>query len=279
MENSLNELLNKEQQNRDSKNYVECLRICIKILKVLLNDKEENIFDIFSKIFYHKNQSNFVRIGIIYHLITNNYFNINNNNDLKSKYYELLIDSFKKDSINDKIKEKNNLIKYFDDSKLKNFTKLDNYIQSLESIFVIDKPNSTDREIFNKNKKFEGKNELDNNDLDEDLLPDESQQNQITQIGLVEEINTKPFELNSTLQNSINKLTDNERYLMKKYKSNPKLPMIMISVSVNLNSKGFLDLIESTFSKLNYRNICTIKSNSRDNINVYQYNPKNIFER
>lgn len=279
MENSLNELLNKEQQNRDSKNYVECLRICIKILKVLLNDKEENIFDIFSKIFYHKNQSNFVRIGIIYHLITNNYFNINNNNDLKSKYYELLIDSFKKDSINDKIKEKNNLIKYFDDSKLKNFTKLDNYIQSLESIFVIDKPNSTDREIFNKNKKFEGKNELDNNDLDEDLLPDESQQNQITQIGLVEEINTKPFELNSTLQNSINKLTDNERYLMKKYKSNPKLPMIMISVSVNLNSKGFLDLIESTFSKLNYRNICTIKSNSRDNINVYEYNPKNIFER
>ena len=279
MENSLNELLNKEQQNRDSKNYVECLRICIKILKVLLNDKEENIFDIFSKIFYHKNQSNFVRIGIIYHLITNNYFNINNNNDLKSKYYELLIDSFKKDSINDKIKEKNNLIKYFDDSKLKNFTKLDNYIQSLESIFVIDKPNSTDREIFNKNKKFEGKNELDNNDLDEDLLPDESQQNQITQIGLVEEINTKPFELNSTMQNSINKLTDNERYLMKKYKSNPKLPMIMISVSVNLNSKGFLDLIESTFSKLNYRNICTIKSNSRDNINVYEYNPKNIFER
>ena len=279
MENSLNELLNKEQQNRDSKNYVECLRICIKILKVLLNDKEENIFDIFSKIFYHKNQSNFVRIGIIYHLITNNYFNINNNNDLKSKYYELLIDSFKKDSINDKIKEKNNLIKYFDDSKLKNFTKLDNYIQSLESIFVIDKPNSTDREIFNKNKKFEGKNEIENNDLDEDLLPDESQQNQITQIGLVEEINTKPFELNSTLQNSINKLTDNERYLMKKYKSNPKLPMIMISVSVNLNSKGFLDLIESTFSKLNYRNICTIKSNSRDNINVYEYNPKNIFER
>ena len=279
MENSLNELLNKEQQNRDSKNYVECLRICIKILKVLLNDKEENIFDIFSKIFYHKNQSNFVRIGIIYHLITNNYFNINNNNDLKSKYYELLIDSFKKDSINDKIKEKNNLIKYFDDSKLKNFTKLDNYIQSLESIFVIDKPNSTDREIFNKNKKFEEKNEIENNDLDEDLLPDESQQNQITQIGLVEEINTKPFELNSTLQNSINKLTDNERYLMKKYKSNPKLPMIMISVSVNLNSKGFLDLIESTFSKLNYRNICTIKSNSRDNINVYEYNPKNIFER
>ena len=279
MENSLNELLNKEQQNRDSKNYVECLRICIKILKVLLNDKEENIFDIFSKIFYHKNQSNFVRIGIIYHLITNNYFNINNNNDLKSKYYELLIDSFKKDSINDKIKEKNNLIKYFDDSKLKNFTKLDNYIQSLESIFVTDKPNSTDREIFNKNKKFEGKNEIENNDLDEDLLPDESQQNQITQIGLVEEINTKPFELNSTLQNSINKLTDNERYLMKKYKSNPKLPMIMISVSVNLNSKGFLDLIESTFSKLNYRNICTIKSNSRDNINVYEYNPKNIFER
>jgi hypothetical protein len=53
----------------------------------------------------------------------------------------------------------------------------------------------------------------------------------------------------------------------------------MISVSVNLNSNGFMNLIGSTFDKLEYRNICTIKSNLRDNINIYEYSPKNIFER
>ena len=283
MENSLNELLNKEQQNRDSKNYVECLGICDKILQLLVNDKEENTFDTFSKIFHYKNQSNFVRIGVIYHLMINNYFNINNNTPLKSKYYQLLIDSFKKDTTKDKIKEKNNLIKFFNDSNLNDFTKLDNYILSLESIFITEKTSSTYRDIFNSSKnksiiKFEGKNIIDNNDLDEDLLPEESQQNQITQIGLVEEINTKPFELNSNMQNSVNKLNDNERYLMKKYKSNPKLPMIMVSVSVNLNSNGFIGLVESTFTKLNYKKVCIIKNNSHDNTTIYEYNPKNIFE-
>ena len=32
IENSLNELLNKEQKARDEKNYVECLVICSKML-------------------------------------------------------------------------------------------------------------------------------------------------------------------------------------------------------------------------------------------------------
>ena len=149
MENSLNELLNKEQQNSDSKNYVECLGICVKILNLLVNDKEENTFDTFSKIFHYKNQSNFVRIGIIYHLMINNYFNINSNTTLKSKYYQLLIDSFKKDMTNDKIEEKNNLIKFFDDSNLNDFIKLDNYILSLESIFIAEKSSREYSEIFN----------------------------------------------------------------------------------------------------------------------------------
>ena len=56
MEKRLNELLNKEQQNRDSKNYVECLGICDKILQLLVNDKEENTFDTFFNIFNYKNQ-------------------------------------------------------------------------------------------------------------------------------------------------------------------------------------------------------------------------------
>ena len=287
MENSLNELLNKEQKFRDSKNYIECLRICTEILKIILNYQEENIFEIISKILHHKNQSNFVRIGIIFHLIHRNYININNNDDLRGKFYKLLIDSLKKDSINDRANEKIDIIKYYDySSKSKNFDKLDTYILTLDSIFLNEKSNSVEKDIFNNFSQHKslantnGENIIENNDLDEDLIPDESRQNQITQIGYIEELNNKPFELISSVnQNgSINKLTNNEKNLMKKYKPNNKLPMIMISVSVNLNSNGFMDLIGKTFAKLNYKNICTIKSNLHDNINIYEYNPKNIFE-
>ena len=284
IENSLNELLNKEQLNRNSNNYVECLSICTEILKLISNDTEENIFEIISKIIYHKNQSNYVRIGIIFHLVYTNYININKNNTLKRKYYQLLINSFEKDSTNDRIKEKNNIIKYFDSSKLNNFENLDSYLLNLEYIFIKEKSSSTEREIFKNSQQkiinLNEKNIVENNDLDEFLIKDESQQNQISQIGFVDEINNiKQFELNNTIQNiSINKLSNNEKYLLKKYKPNNKLPMIMICVSVNLNSNGFMDLIGKTFYKLNYRNICTIKSNLHDNINIYEYNPKNIFE-
>ena len=285
IENSLNELLNKEQKKRDEKNYVECLVICSKILKIISSDKEDSIFDILSKIFHYKNQSNYVRIGIIYQLLANDYFKIKSNNNLKLKYYQLLIDSFKKDTINDKTKEKNNIIKYFEESKLNNFNKIDNYILTLDSIFISEKQYNTEREMFNQSSnhnnaiKFEAKNISENNDLDEDLIADESQQNQITQIGLVDELNAKQFDLFGSNMQASNKLTDNEKYLMKKYKPNSKLPMIMISVSINLNSSGFMNLVGSSFSKLNYRNICTIKSNLRDNINIFEYYPKNVVEK
>ena len=286
IEKTINELLNKEQQYRNANNHVECLGVCTNILKLISNNNEDNIFDIISKIFHYNNQTNFVRIGIIFHLIYNNYLNINNNKNLQRKYYQLLIDSFQKDSINDRKIEKNYIIKYFNESNLKNFKNLDSYIMTLDSLFINEKTNSTERDIFNNSIQqkniinFDGKNIIENNDLEEDFLPDESQQNQITQIGLVEELNGKSFELNSTVQNiSLNKFSDNEKYLIRKYKVNNKLPMIMISVSVNLNSNGFMNLIGSTFDKLEYRNICTIKSNLRDNINIYEYSPKNIFER
>ena len=286
MVKSINELLNKEEQYRDSNNHIECLGVCTNILKLISNYKEENIFEIISKILHYKNQSNFVRIGIIFHIIYNNYIDINNSINFQRKYYQLLIDSFQKDSINDRKKEKNFIIKYFEESNLTNFKNLESYILTLDSLFINEKTSSTERYIFNNSEKeknlvkFDGKNIIENNDLDEDLLPDESQQNQITQIGLVEEINGKPFELNSDVKNiSANKLSDNEKYLIKKYKANNKLPMIMISVSVNLNSNGFINLVGSTFDKLEYRNICTIKSNLRDNISIYEYNSKNFFER
>ena len=55
--------------------------------------------------------------------------------------------------------------------------------------------------------------------------------------------------------------------------------MIFLSVSVNLNSNDFMHLIESTFTRLNYRNICHIKNSSFKDINVYEYNPINFIER
>ena len=135
IESSLHQLLNKEEENRDKKSYAECLSICINILKLISNYKEDNIYDTISTIFHHKNQSNYVRIGIITYIISNNYLKITNskNYSLKEKYYQLLVDSFKKDIINDRIQEKNDIIQYFEDSKLKNYDKLDNYILSLEN--------------------------------------------------------------------------------------------------------------------------------------------------
>ena len=207
IESSLHQLLNKEQENRDKKSYAECLSICINILKLISNYNEDNIYDTISTIFHHKNQSNYVRIGIITYIISNNYLKITNtkNYSLKEKYYQLLIDSFKKDIINDRIQEKNDIIQYFEDSKLKNYDKLDNYILSLESIFINEKLSNTDRDIFNNSVKqksisaikFDGKNIIENNDLDEDLIVEESQQNHITQIGLVEDLNNNEFDLNN----------------------------------------------------------------------------------
>ena len=54
--------------------------------------------------------------------------------------------------------------------------------------------------------------------------------------------------------------------LLKKYRPDPKGPMVIFSVCANVNSNQFLDLINENFEKFNYHNICTIKSTERDNI-------------
>ena len=286
VEDKYDELFKKEQESRDDKKYIECLGTCYKILKYISSYKEEEIFNIISKLLFHKNQSNFVRIGIIFYFLFNNYINFNDNDNIKRKYYQLLIDSFQKDTINDKTNEKNNIIKYFEESELKNFKKLDCFIMTLDSIFIKEKSNSSDRDLYTssekeQNIKFSGKSIIENNnDIDEDLIKDDSHQNQITQIGLVDKLNTKNFDLDNIIINDSKIMTnENEKYLQKKYKANNKLPMIFISVSVNLNSNDFMNLINTTFAKLDYKNVCTIRSNLHDNINIYEYNPKNFFNK
>ena len=288
MDSKIKDLLINEEQSRFNENYSECLGICLKILKILQNSKakEQTVFDTLSKIFFKKNQSNFVRIGIIFHMIRNNYMNIFDNKNIKLKYYQLLIDSFKSDQINDKSEYKNNIITLFDSSNKTNFKNIDSFILSLDVIYISEKSNSQEKII---SKKSDIDNNLDmklndiKNDLEEGLIRDESQQNEITQIGLVDNINKGILDLNSDVQTiwgvSDKKESNIDKAMNKKYKVNNKLPMIVLSVSVNLNSKDFMKLIHDSFTNLNYKKITTIKNTFYDNINIYEYNTHNIFQQ
>ena len=292
METKLKDLLINEEQSRFNSNYTDCLNICLKILNLLQNSKakEQTIYDIISKILFKKNQSNFVRIGILFHIIRNNYMNILDDKNLKIKYYQLVIDSFKYDEIRDKLEYKDNLISLFESSKQNNnFKNMDSFIISLDIIYISEKSNSSDADLFNQseaNKNLVIKysdNKKGRKESEYGVFHEESQQNEITQIGLVDNINKNILDLNSDIQaiNEIdmkdNKLGD--KIVNRRYKVNNKLPMIVISISVNLNTNDFMTLIKDNFVKLNYKNIMNIKSTLYDNIDIYEYNTKNIFQQ
>ena len=286
MDSKLRDLLINEEQSRLNQNYTECLNTCLKILKILsiLKAKEQTIFDILSKIFLKKNQSNFVRIGTIFHIIRNNYMNIYDNKNLKSKYYQLLMDSFKNDQINDKLEDKQKLISLFESSNKTNFKSMDSFILSLDVLYIPEKSNSNDA-VFKKlnvNKEL-GIND-NKNDLEEGLIHEETQINEITQLGLVDNLHKQSLDIYSDVQ-VINENTsqkdnnNNYKFINKKYKVNTKLPMIVMSISVNLNTNDFMKLVHDTFIKLNYKNVMNVKSTLYDNINIYEYNTNNVFKK
>ena len=286
MDSKLRDLLINEEQSRLNQNYTECLNICLKILKILsiLKAKEETIFDILSKIFLKKNQSNFVRIGTIFHIIRNNYMNIYDNKNLKSKYYQLLIDSFKNDQINDKLEDKQKLISLFESSNKTNFKSMDSFILSLDVLYIPEKSNSDDAVLkkLNVNKEL-GIND-NKNDLEEGLIHEETQINEITQFGLVDNLHKQSLDIYSDVQvineNTSQKDNNNSyKFINKKYKVNTKLPMIVMSISVNLNTNDFMKLVHDTFIKLNYKNVMNVKSTLYDNINIYEYNTNNVFKK
>ena len=288
MDSKLKELLINEEQSRFNSDYTDCLKICLKILNILEKSKakESTIYDIISKILLKKNQSNFVRIGIIFHLIRNNYLDIHSHNNLKLKYYKILIESFKYDEIKDKHEEKDNIISLFESSKEKNFENLDNYILTLDNIYISEKSTSSDKEIYEKsevNKNLIFKFNNGRKESEYGVMHEESQQNEITQIGLVENINKNALDLNSDIQAINGKdFIDNkgvDKMMSKKYKVNNKLPMIVLSISVNLNTNDFLKLIKDNFIKLNYKHIANIKNSLYDNVDIYEYNSKNIFQQ
>ena len=288
MDSKLKDLLINEEQSRFNQNYSECLAICLNILNLfkIAKVKEQTIFDTISKIIFKKNQSNFVRIGIIFHIIRDNYMNIFEDKNLKCKYYQLLIDSFKYDQINDKSDDKQKLISLYESSNKTNFKNLDSFILSLDVIYITEKSNSSEGYIFDKSnitKNLNIKFNDEKNDLEEGLIHDESQQNEITQIGLVDNINKVSLDLNSDIQaitgfDDMNKINIDQAP-KKKYKVNNKLPMITLSISANLNSSDFSKLIHDNFTKLNYKNISNVKSTLYDSINIYEYQTGNILKK
>ena len=130
-ENNLDRLLILEKEYRDKENNLDCFNTCLNILDEikLLSDNQK--FDIISKLFLYENQSNYVRIHLMYELFQNNSFI--NSLSIKRKYYKLLIDSLKIGNANDLLNEKNEIIKLYDKCELNNFEEIDKYIVNFVS--------------------------------------------------------------------------------------------------------------------------------------------------
>ena len=280
---NIDELLLSEKQFRDSGDYIECLNICLQICKEiqLLSNK----YDIISKLFFYQNQSNYVRIFLMHYLIQDD--NFINSEKLKKKYYQLLIDSFKNETSKDKLKQKNDIIRLYENNIFDNFDEIDKYIVN----FV-----STPAPLLNqKNEQYE----TEKNSIMDDKIFSHSKTNSLSfSTNSISSSSTKRLDQKEKLipqsgiqtsyedtNISIQKIMDETekkveiKQLLKKYKINSRLPLILMSVSANLNKNQFLELIKNTFLKLNYNSICNIKDSEFENITIYQYNPKNCCEK
>ena len=116
-----------------------------------------------------------------------------------------------------------------------------------------------------------------------------SQDNSLPQSS-IQTIQTSFEEINTIGQNNVDmsvqkmiKTSEQKKseikHLLKKYKINAHLPQITLSISANLNSNQFLELIKNIFLKLNYISICNIRDTEFENLNIYEYKPKNCCEK
>ena len=286
-ENDIDKLLILEQEYRNKENYSECLGICLKILEEIKSLSEKKKFDIISKLFLFENQSNYVRIHLMYELFQNN--NFIDSLSIKRKYYKLLIDSLNNGNANDLLKEKNEIIKLYDNCEVNNFEEIDKYIVN----YVVDINNINNNINYIINEQFPFKksksciNDLiinpSNIESSEVRLSQQEVMNpQITAASSFDEINSnRQTDFNISVQKIISP-SENERNrikkLMSKYKPNQNLPMVIITVSVNLNRNQFLELIKNLFIKMKYKLICNIKNTEYENINIFEYHPKNCCE-
>jgi len=286
-ENNLDRLLILEKDYRDKENNLDCFNICLNILDEikLLSDNQK--FDIISKLFLYENQSNYVRIHLMYELFQNNSFI--NSLSIKRKYYKLLIDSLKIGNATDLLNEKNEIIKLYDKCELNNFEEIDKYIVNIvsninninnEINYAIKdklpsrKSKSFISELIIKPTSMESSEKI--LDQQETINPQSCVQTSFEDINSNRKsyLNVSIRKMMSPSENEMNEI----KQLMKKYKPNQNLPMVVITVSVNLNRNQFLKLIENIIIKLKYKLICNIKDTEYENINIFEYHPKNCCE-
>ena len=294
MENDkINELLKLEKEYRENKNNQKCISTIREIIELIKNTEDENKYNIISKLFSYENQSNFTKMLIFNDLLKNNLFI---NKSTKKKYYQLLINSFNDNKIKDIPEQTAKIKELFEKSDLNDFEEVDMYIE----LFIAENENKnemdnfhedgTDRELFDKldNKKNNlviniPKNNylLDNNSINAINSPmplKTSPDNEALKKISFEEFNNNNIldEINNNMSDS--GLSNNDKNIFKRFKPNSTLPMIIISVSVNMNPYQFLVLINQTFNKYKYNNISTLRENEFENLRIYQYVPKNCFD-
>ena len=282
MEDNLKELLKEEKEYRTKKNYHECYITCLKILDEIPSLSENKKFEIISKIFLYTNQSNYVKLNLINSLMKN--FSFVNSKASKRKYYQLLIDSFAKGKDKQYSQEITHIKKLFEKNELNNFIELDKYISNLVYEVLTKSTTTTQSSSNYMNSSINGESSIINLAFKTSILnDDDNKQNNRLQTSFEEIAIDKNTDLISNAQENISensninnrKKISEIKNLLKKYRPDPKGPMVIFSVCANVNSNQFLDLINENFEKFNYHNICTIKSTERDNIRVYEYKSKN----
>ena len=278
MEGKLKSLLLKEEQNRNSYNYYECFLACLNILEELQSTDENSKFAIISKLFLYPNQSNYVKIALFNTLIQNS---TTSNKNLRKKYYQLLIDSFSKGKDIEFQDEINEIKKLYTKSELNDFIELDEYMAIASSEIL----NKSIVPMDTMNSSVTGESSIINLNYKSPVLIDKNQMEYIAEQNSLEDINSdRNPDMISTNQETFSNIKNNNdndskkiveiKNLLRKYNPNNKLPMVIMSVSANLNSKQFLNLIDENFVKNNYINVCTIKDTERNNIRVYEYNSR-----
>ena len=295
---NLKDLIKYQEEFRKKKDDNKCISIFKEIIELIKNLNDNNKFDIISKLFLFEDQTNYTKLFIFNDLLKNNLFIKSKSS--KRKYYQLLIDSFNNNKTNDHSEQVTKLKELYDKSDLNNFEELDMYIE----LFIAEKDiknnvdnfndDITDRELvfeFDKPKKSK-KNNINSIEIqinNDEVKKSDTNNNNNNDIILISPIQTK-FNSHNTKMNieEINNYISEDiiidpnsanidKFALKKYKPNPSLPMIILSVSANLNSFQFLMLINQTFKKFNYVNISTIKDTEFDNLRIYEYKPKNCF--
>ena len=140
---NLKNLIKLQDEYRKKKDDNKCISIFKEILELIKNLNDNNKFDIISKLFLFKDQSNYTKIFIFNDLLKNNHFIKNKSG--KRKYYQLLIDSFNNNKINDHSEQVAKIKDLYDKSDLNDFEELDMYIE----LFIVEKDMKNNIDNFN----------------------------------------------------------------------------------------------------------------------------------